>query len=260
MFNDLSSPTNQNRQAVDDIFAETDKTQETGAPAAAAMAPRPAGGSEIDTQRIGLAATDELSESAPTRRGQDNLFKIIIAIIAVAVLALGGYLVYSKFLSQPATTGTAAPTVQQTSASQTPTAATPAATGSFVETTGGASAGASTTAATPLIPGVNAPIATTTAETTASTSAQASLVDSDSDGLTDAEEKAAGTNINSVDTDNDGLSDYEEVKIYHTNPLSADTDGDGYSDGAEVKSGYNPNGPGKLSAAASVPATAPAIK
>lgn len=257
MFNDLSNPTNQNRQAVDDIFAETDKAQESGAPTAAAPS-RAVGGSEIDTQRIGLAATDEFSENAPAKRGQDNLFKIIIAVIAVAVLALGGYLVYSKFLNQPVTE-TAAPVVQQTSTSQTPAATTPAATGSFVETTGGALTATSTAAATPLIPGVNAPMATTTGAAV-STSTQASLVDSDSDGLTDAEEKAAGTNINIADTDNDGLSDYEEVKIYHTNPLSADTDGDGYLDGAEVKSGYNPNGPGKLSGATSTPATVPAKK
>jgi len=50
------------------------------------------------------------------------------------------------------------------------------------------------------------------------------------------------------DTDGDGLSDFEEVNIYHTDPLKADTDGDGYSDGAEVKGGYNPLGAGKYTA------------
>ena len=48
-----------------------------------------------------------------------------------------------------------------------------------------------------------------------------------------------------IDSDNDGLTDAEE-KIYGTNPFNPDTDGDGYLDGAEVKGGYNPNGPGKL--------------
>lgn len=251
MFNDLNNPNNQNRQAVDDIFAETDKPQES-APAAA---PKPVGGSEIDTQRIGLAATDELSESAPEKRSQDKLFKIIIAVIAVAVLGLGGYLVYSKFFNAPVDTTPVATTTKKTNAPQT-TAPTTNTAGSFVETAGTATATTTESATTPIIPGVNAPATTT--ETVATTTS--SLVDSDSDGLTDAEEKIAGTNINIIDTDNDGLSDYEEVKIYKTNPLSADTDGDSYLDGAEVKSGYNPNGTGKLSDAASAAKTVPTIK
>lgn len=72
------------------------------------------------------------------------------------------------------------------------------------------------------------------------------MADRDSDGLSDQEEKQAGTNPNVVDTDGDGLSDYEEVKIYQTNPLKKDSDGDGQTDGAEVKAGTNPNGPGTL--------------
>lgn len=234
MFNDSNDPNNQNRQGVDDIFAETDKTQEG---AAAATVSRSSGGAEIDTQKTGLAATDEFSAGVPEKRGQDKLFKIIIAVIVVLVVGLAGYLVYSKFLNAPAETETTVPTDQETNASQTAVISVPAASsGSFVEV--------------PLIPGVNAPAATTTIEVATST-IPTSLVDSDSDGLTDAEEKAAGTNINIIDTDNDGLSDYEEVKIYKTNPLSADTDGDGHPDGEEVTNGYDPNGFGKLSAATS---------
>ena len=71
-------------------------------------------------------------------------------------------------------------------------------------------------------------------------------LDTDSDGLTDAEEIRYGTMINKPDSDSDGLFDREEVVIYHTNPLVADTDGDGFLDGAEVQSGYDPNGPGRL--------------
>jgi hypothetical protein len=55
----------------------------------------------------------------------------------------------------------------------------------------------------------------------------------------------ASSTAASLDSDNDGLTDAEE-KIYGTNPLNPDTDGDGYLDGAEVKAGYNPNGAGKL--------------
>jgi len=40
--------------------------------------------------------------------------------------------------------------------------------------------------------------------------------DTDSDGLTDAEEESLGTNLNSTDSDDDGLTDYEEVVGVHT--------------------------------------------
>jgi hypothetical protein len=67
--------------------------------------------------------------------------------------------------------------------------------------------------------------------------------DSDGDGLTDAEERALGTDPNNPDTDGDGLSDGDEVNRYGTNPLLVDTDGDGVSDGDEVAAGTNPNDP-----------------
>jgi len=75
---------------------------------------------------------------------------------------------------------------------------------------------------------------------------QVLVVDSDNDGLTDAEEKTLGTDPNNPDTDGDGLFDGEEVKVYKTDPLNPDTDGDGFKDGDEVKNGYDPKGPGKL--------------
>lgn len=71
-------------------------------------------------------------------------------------------------------------------------------------------------------------------------------IDSDADGLSDAEEEALGTNPNDPDTDHDELGDYQEVKIFHTDPLNPDTDCDGKSDGQEVKMGRNPRGRGKL--------------
>lgn len=72
------------------------------------------------------------------------------------------------------------------------------------------------------------------------------LIDTDSDGLSNEEERILGTDINNPDTDGDGLFDREEVKVYGTDPLNPDTDGDGYLDGIEVRAGYNPKGPGKL--------------
>jgi hypothetical protein len=71
-------------------------------------------------------------------------------------------------------------------------------------------------------------------------------IDTDGDGLTDAEERQLGTDPLKPDTDTDGLMDGEEVKVYHTNPLAADSDGDGYIDSVEIKNGFNPNGPGRL--------------
>ena len=59
--------------------------------------------------------------------------------------------------------------------------------------------------------------------------------DYDKDALTNLEEKNLGTYMNDKDSDYDGLSDYDEVKIYHTDPLKADTDNDGLSDYEEVQ-------------------------
>lgn len=74
----------------------------------------------------------------------------------------------------------------------------------------------------------------------------APAVDTDLDGLNDADELAQGTNPRLVDSDGDSLSDWEEVTVFGTKPLNSDSDGDGYQDGSEVQNGYNPNGPGKL--------------
>ena len=59
-------------------------------------------------------------------------------------------------------------------------------------------------------------------------------VDSDGDGLTDAEEAVYHTDPQNPDTDGDGLSDFDEVRKYGTNPLEKDTDFDGLTDGEEV--------------------------
>ena len=54
-----------------------------------------------------------------------------------------------------------------------------------------------------------------------------------------AQENSVATGNIFLDSDQDGLTDAEE-KLYGTNPHNPDTDGDGYSDGAEVKAGYDP--------------------
>lgn len=65
--------------------------------------------------------------------------------------------------------------------------------------------------------------------------------DTDGDGLTDGEEVLKyGTNPLKRDTDGDLLSDWDEIFVYGTNPNNPDTDGDGWSDGLEVAQGTNP--------------------
>lgn len=109
-------------------------------------------------------------------------------------------------------------------------------------------------------PGSTAPQPTNPATTAPAT-------DSDSDGLSDADETALGTDPSNpdsdgdaiddgtevhdtgsnplvVDSDGDGIEDYPEVDIYNTNPSQFDSDGDGVGDGAEVFSnGTDPNNP-----------------
>jgi|GEM_PF-3195202 len=75
------------------------------------------------------------------------------------------------------------------------------------------------------------------------------LADTDKDGASDLEEIQAGTDPLDpesnpstdigVDTDGDGLTDAQE-SLYGTNPKLKDTDLDGYSDKNEIDAGYNP--------------------
>jgi len=68
------------------------------------------------------------------------------------------------------------------------------------------------------------------------------LADSDGDGLNDGPEVTVHlTNPKRADSDDDGLSDGFEVNTSLSNPLVGDSDGDGYSDGAEVAQSTNPN-------------------
>src|SRR6185295_5162339 len=65
-------------------------------------------------------------------------------------------------------------------------------------------------------------------------------LDSDGDGLLDGEEARYGTDPLARDSDNDGLSDWQEVNVYHTNPLLKDTDGDEARDDLEILAGTDP--------------------
>ncbi len=66
------------------------------------------------------------------------------------------------------------------------------------------------------------------------------VLDDDSDGLSNNEELALGTDPLIADTDGDGLLDGEEVSVYGSDPLSTDSDADGLEDGYEVEQGFDP--------------------
>ena len=67
-------------------------------------------------------------------------------------------------------------------------------------------------------------------------------IDSDGDGLTDAEEARLGTDPHNPDTDRDGLTDYDEVRR-GTSPTLSDTDGDTLLDGQEAFGCSDPRKP-----------------
>ncbi|HSI04764.1 MAG TPA: hypothetical protein VLC93_09820, partial [Myxococcota bacterium] len=62
----------------------------------------------------------------------------------------------------------------------------------------------------------------------------APIVDTDRDGLSDADETTNGTSPTNPDSDGDGLTDGREVKTHGTDPMDADSDDGGVSDGIEV--------------------------
>jgi hypothetical protein len=65
-------------------------------------------------------------------------------------------------------------------------------------------------------------------------------IDSDNDGLLDANESDIGTDPNNADTDSDGVTDGVEVNDLGSDPLDSDTDDDTLSDGEEVELGTSP--------------------
>ncbi len=67
-------------------------------------------------------------------------------------------------------------------------------------------------------------------------------LDTDGDGLSDAEENALvpPTKTNDPDSDADGVNDCVEVKVWFSNPNNVDTDGDGLTDFQEIGLGTDP--------------------
>lgn len=67
-----------------------------------------------------------------------------------------------------------------------------------------------------------------------------SALDTDADGILDADESSYGTAVDDPDSDDDGLLDGLEVNVHGTNPLLEDTDEDTFSDAVEVAWGTSP--------------------
>lgn len=218
------------KKEVDDIFSETDRVENVGVFSQA----RP----QIEAQTVGLGAVAHHEEDEPKHSGGKIFKKLAIVFIILGILGAGGYFAYTKFMAQSSLVNSEPETILTNEPVNTPKAPE-------VPTTPDVSS--STPAEAPTTsPDVISEVPTSTVVITP-TVPDLSTIDSDSDGLSDAQENQLGTNPNLIDSDNDGLSDGEEVKTYQTNPLLADSDNDGFTDSVEIRGGYNPNGPGKLS-------------
>ncbi|MDD4310526.1 MAG: OmpA family protein, partial [Candidatus Cloacimonetes bacterium] len=87
----------------------------------------------------------------------------------------------------------------------------------------------------PVTPPAPVPVPVVIPEPTPVPVVDLSKLDSDNDGLSDADEiDKYKTDPQNPDTDGDGLKDGAEVTKHKTDPLNPDTDGDGLKDGAEV--------------------------
>ncbi|MFA5946224.1 MAG: hypothetical protein WC802_04935 [Patescibacteria group bacterium] len=202
-----------------DIFAGTDK----GGVSNPAQAPAPITPSSAPAPVMPAPQEGGVSNPALSKGG--TLKTIIILLVALVVIAGSAYLAYALIMKPVQSTMI----VPQT---ETPAVGAPLVPASTVD------ANAVPTEPAPTLPDVATPPTATIGQST--------FLDSDGDGLTNAQELEAGTSSTNPDTDGDGLGDKEEVQVYGTDPLRTDTDGDGFLDGAEVTAGFNPNGPGKL--------------
>jgi len=215
-------------QQPEDIFAGTEPAKPEPLRPRGAVSPT-VPGRPGEPSQVGATQEAVLEERAPKRR----IFLIVMVAVIVLILGAGGYLVWSQFIQKRVTTITPTPAVIDVDA---PAVNAPAAANANVPVAPVCGNGTcetgedSTNCPADCPPAPPPPVA----------------VDTDQDGLPDAEEATLGTDPTKVDTDDDSLTDREEVKIYATDPLNPDTDGDTYLDGNEVKAGYNPKGTGKL--------------
>ncbi len=236
MFDNLNTNQNSGPKAVEDIFSGTDQSVPAEKSSVEIPKATSASGSGVNSVNAATIADKpavfqpknaSLPEIDKKPQKDRRLFILGAMILVFVFIVFASYLVYAKFAAGGAKKERIAGGGNNSVQNQNQQPQIP------VEPENQESQKSATIAN-------ETPSSTPTASTLAN-------IDSDHDGLTDAEEKALGTDPNNPDTDGDGLTDGEEVNVYHTDPLNPDTDGDGYPDGVEVKNGYNPNGPGKLS-------------
>jgi hypothetical protein len=222
----------------EDMFATVDRS---GPPASANFGPTPPPRPAFTpAPSAPQGPVNPLDIETMPRPGGGSLKYLLIGVFTLIVVLGGGYAAYQYILkpqfqaveAPPATTVVPEPQI-------TPETV---ATDTQVETIAPETAATSSLTETNI---VNSMATIPATDINPAVPASATL-DSDGDGLTDAEEAQLGTDPLKIDTDGDGLNDREEVKIYMTDPNNVDTDADTYQDGAEVKAGYNPKGPGRL--------------
>ncbi len=214
--------------AVQDIFASVEST----VPAA-----------PINSQPFGQMPTSS-NATVPTMAtamasGKNKTAKIVLISLAGLVLVAGGALVYLQYFATPqAEVVIPEPIISQIENSNT-----------VIEATSGEPVLMEVASTSPengtgtLVP--------TSSEVSESTSTISEPVIVTEPGVVTPDEVVVEQPIvvetpANLDSDQDGLTDAEELNTYGTNPLKADSDGDGYTDGDEIKGGYNPLGEGKL--------------
>ncbi|MEI6378888.1 MAG: hypothetical protein WCO55_04475 [Candidatus Falkowbacteria bacterium] len=248
--------------SAEDIFAELEKkaatSQQVQRPVAAPPKTANAAVSQSPFLNSGPASSAGRQMGTmplgPTPVAGSSLKYLLIGLGTLVVLMGGGFYLYQQVLAPSFNTkNTQAPIVLpvvpvMSTGTQAVVATSTEATSTLpIITSSDLPNAVSTATATTTYPSGQAVVLPSGPSSPATVAPSANLsVDSDGDGLTDAEETKLGTDPNKIDTDGDGLTDYDEVKLWLTDPLNPDTDGDGYADGTEVKSGYNPKGAGKL--------------
>lgn len=218
MFEDKKQP--QAAAPVEDMFSGTDApvTQPSPSPASLLTPPPAAPSAGIPTQSAD-SAMPHAAASAGVHHTALGPVKVLLILVVVLLLVAGAaYGAYQVMVRQPSGSGI----VQSVPDN------------GVVE---GGAIGADED---------DAPVASDDEDDQEDSTSRPTILDSDGDGLTNAEELDAGTLANNPDSDSDGLGDREEVKVYETDPRDADTDNDSFLDGQEVAGGYNPNGEGRL--------------